>query len=65
MGQPEHGWHSDKTRVFVRLDDYTTSMETEITLKVLLQEPKEMRICREGYRVRVMSTETSSRQTDV
>ena len=22
MGQPEHGWHSDETRVLVRLDDY-------------------------------------------
>ena len=31
MGQPEHGWHSDETRVLVRLDDYTNWMKTEIT----------------------------------
>ena len=29
MGQPQHGWHCDETRVLVRLDDYTTWIETE------------------------------------
>ena len=61
MGESEHGWHCDKTRVLVRLDDYLDGNRHN----VLLQEPKEMKICREGYRVKVMSTETSSRQTHV